>query len=648
VFTAVVVGIAALLVATAATGRAVLMDSCDLDSLASLSLGQNSFVYASNGTLLGIVPSTENRQPLRFDQMSPYLREATVAIEDRRFWQHGALDYQGIARALYSDVTAGRIVEGGSTITQELARNLYIGNAQRTFSRKIKEACLAIKLSQRWSKTRILTAYLNEVFYGRAAHGAQAGAETFFSTRASDLTLPQAALLAGLPQAPTVYDPTRHPAAAMQRRDEVLRAMRKDGTITSQQFEKAMAAPLGLKPGSLYARQQQPNFFGWAEQELVAKYGAKRVAAGGLRIRTTLDPATQQQAEAAVKGVLRQKTDPASAIVAIDPRTGAVRAMVGYVPDGRKMKFNLATQSTRTAGSSFKPFVLATAIAQGISLYSSFSGPPSMIIPNSSCDGPQGPWDVHNYADENSGYMNLLSATASSVNTIFAQLVAKVGPWNVVPVAHRMGITTPLQSVCSITLGTQPVNPLEMTDAYATLAAHGVHHAPQPFELVRAPNGATLGRLDGKGDRAISASVADQVTYALEGVVEHGTGTAAALGSRPVAGKTGTAENFQDAWFCGYVPQLAACVWVGYPKSEIPLLGVEGVGSVAGGTLPAEIWQRFMAAATANMPAIGFPTPTITGTTTYGYSTFSEPAPTETISVPAGPAPPPPGKGGGQ
>ena len=360
-------------------------------------------------------------------------------------------------------------------------------------------------------------------------------------------------------------------------------------------------------------------------------------------MRTTLDLSMQQGALTAVRGVMQHKSDPAAALVAIDPRTGAVRAMVGYVPDGRKMTFNLATQSTRTAGSSFKPFVLATAILHGISLYSSFSGPPSLVIPDHSCDGPQGPWDVHNYADENGGYMNLLNATANSVNTIFAQLVAKVGPANVVPVAHRMGITTNLLPVCSITLGTQPVNPLEMTDAYATLAAHGVHHAPQAFELVRAPNGSVLGRLGTSGTQAIPSSVADQVTYALEGVVQHGTGTAAYFG-RPVAGKTGTAENFQDAWFCGYVPQLATCVWVGYPKGEIPLLGVEGVGGVAGGTLPAEIWHRFMSTATAHMPALGFPTPQITGTTMYGTGYYTPPpAPTQTIiDVPHGPVPPPP------
>jgi penicillin-binding protein 1A len=635
-------------VSGAATGRAVLLGSCNLNALQPVALGQNSFVYADNGTLLGVVPSSVNREPLRLDQISPYLREATVAIEDRRFWEHGALDYQGIARALYSDVTAGRIVQGGSTITQELVRNLYIGNASRTFSRKVKEACLAIKLAQVWPKQRILNAYLNEVFYGRAAHGAQAAAETFFSTRAQDLSLAQAAMLAGLPQAPTVYDPMRHPAMAMQRRDEVLRAMLASHAITTDEFARAVSAPLGLKPGDLYRRQAHENFFGWAQQQLVQRFGARLVAAGGLRVRTTLDPRMQQQAQAAVRSVMRRPSDPAAALVAIDPRTGAVRAMVGYVPDGRKMKFNLATQSTRTAGSSFKPFVLATALQHGISLYSSFSGPPSLIIPDRSCYGPQGPWDVHNYADESAGYMNLLSATANSVNTIFAQLVAKVGPWNVVPVAHKMGITTKLQPVCSITLGTQPVNPLEMTDGYATLAAHGVHHAPQPFELVRAPDGRVLGRLNAPGAQAISRSVADQVTYALEGVIQHGTGTAAYFG-RPAAGKTGTAENFQDAWFCGYVPQLAACVWVGYPKAEISLYNVEGVGAVFGGSLPADIWRSFMSAATAHMPALGFPTPQITGTTTYGTSYYvptTPAAPTQTIiDVHGGPVAPPP-KGG--
>jgi penicillin-binding protein 1A len=649
---AVVLVLVAMLAAAAVTGRAVLFGSCSLDSLRPIPLGQNSFVYASNGSLLGVVPSTTNRQPVPLSHMSRWLPKATVAIEDRRFWQHGALDYQGIARALYADVEAGKIVEGGSTITQELVRNLYIGSSQRTLARKLKEACLAVKLSRTWSKRRILGAYLNEVFYGRHAFGAQAGAQTFFSTSATRLTLSQAALLAGLPQAPTVYDPFKHPTVAVARRDEVLRAMLANDAITPRQFERAVSAPLGLRRSSLYSAIDQPNFFGWAVQQLVQRFGARRVAAGGLQVRTTLDPRMQYDALAAIRSVLRHRSDPAAAVVAIDPRSGAVRAMVPYVPDGRKMNFNLATQSTRTAGSAFKPFVLATAIWKGISLYSSFNGPPSLVIPDRACLGPKGPWDVHNFADESAGYMNLLSATAHSVNTIFAQLVVKVGPRSVVPVAHKMGITTPLQPVCSITLGTQPVNPLEMTDAYATLAARGLHHNPQPFMLVRAPDGDVIGKLDAPGSQAIPLSVADQVTYALEGVVRSGTGTAANFG-RPVAGKTGTAESFQDAWFCGYVPQLAACVWVGYPKGEISLYDVEGVGAVFGGSLPAEIWHGFMSAATAGLPVEQFRTPPVTGRTVYGSGYYSySPATTTTYAPTPTPAPasqpPPHGHGHGK
>jgi penicillin-binding protein 1A len=644
---------AGTLAGAAFTGHALLFGSCRLDALRPIALGENSFLYASDGSLLGVVPSKTNRQLLQLDRISPWLPQATVAIEDRRFWQHGALDYQGIARALYADINAGRIVEGGSTITQELVRNLYIGHAQRTFDRKIKEACLAGKLAKTMTKKQILAAYLNEVFYGRHAYGAEAGAQTFFSTRARSLTLSQAALLAGLPQAPSVYDPLRHPQAAVQRRNDVLRAMLQNGDISQLQFAAAVASPLGLKPGRLYSSMLHPNFFGWAQQQLVARYGARRVEAGGLQVKTTLDPRMQYAARAAVGSVLKEKRDPGTALVAIDPRTGAVKAMISYMPDGRKLQFNLATQGHRQAGSSFKPFVLATAIAQGGSVYSGFSGPSSLTITDPLCSTNGVPWDVHNYADESGGYMNLLDATAHSVNTIYAQLVDRVGPANVVPVAHRMGITSPLQPVCSIVLGTQAVTPLEMTTAYATLAARGIHHAPQAFQLVRGPGGDTLGKLVSKGDRALPTNVADLVTYALEGVVQRGTGTAAGFG-RPAAGKTGTAESFQDAWFCGYVPQLAACVWIGYPKAEIPLYGVEGYSAVFGGSLPAEIWRRFMSAAVAKLPVRDFVYPQFTGQTisappsysssysgssTYSGSSSPTTDTTPATTVPATPAP---------
>jgi penicillin-binding protein 1A len=617
--------------------------TCSLDSLRPIRLGANSFVFASDGTLLGSIPSSQNRQPLRLRQMTKWVPQATVAIEDRRFWQHGALDYVGIARAAWENLASGAFVQGASTLTQQLARNLYIGEEQTRIRRKIVEACLAIKLEERLTKRQILAEYLNTVYYGNHAYGIEAAAQTFFSRHASELNLPQAALLAGLPQAPSLYDPLRDPRAALRRRDEVLAAMLAARAITPAAYRWARNVGLRLKPTSIYTKIRLPYFFGYVENQLVRHYGADTVRSGGLRVTTTIDPRLQSLAERAQRAVLRSREDPSSALVAIDPRTGDVRAMAVWVPSGRRLQFNLASQGHRTAGSAFKPFTLATAMEQGISLYSTFTGPPAMTIPDRRCEGPGGPWDVHNYADESAGTMDLVSATAHSVNTIFAQLVTKVGPDRVAALAHRMGITSRLQAVCSITLGSQPVSPLEMTNAYATLAARGVHRPPQALRRVRLPNGKLARPSTGKARRALSQNAADQVVYALQAVVRYGTGTAAAL-DRPVAGKTGTAENFQDAWFCGFVPQLATCVWIGYPRAEIPLLDVEGVSGVTGGSLPAQIWHQFMTGATARLPVLDFPRPDLSSSGQY-YSSSSSDSPTETETGPRQvtvvPAPPP-------
>jgi len=293
------------------------------------------------------------------------------------------------------------------------------------------------------------------------------------------------------------------------------------------------------------------------------------------------------------------------------------------------MQFNLATQGHRSTGSSFKPITLATALSEGDSLSSTFYGPPEIFITDRQCQDQNGPWDVHNYGDEAAGTMNLLDATANSVNTIFAQLIAKVGVRNVKAMAHRLGITSSgndFKTVCAMTLGSVGFTPLEMADVYATFASGGVHHDPQAFLSVREPNGKVI-KLNPNGQRVLGPNVAGELTYALQGVIEHGTGAAAAI-ARPAAGKTGTAENYVDAWFCGYVPQLATCVWVGYPIGEIPLDNVEGVYQVAGGTLPAEIWHDFMGPAVANLPTVDFPQPTLDGSVISGtgtYSTYSSP-----------------------
>jgi penicillin-binding protein 1A len=583
---------------------------CDLASPRPLALGQSSFLYAADGSALGAIPSERNRQPVSLRQISPWLRRATIAVEDRRFWTHGALDLEGIVRAAVANLRAGRIVQGGSTITQQLARNLYLGTQSgATLERKLREICLARKLGQRWTKRRILVAYLNHVFYGNRAYGVEAAAWTYFSRPARKLDLAESALVAGLPQAPSLYDPFRRPAAALSRRNLVLRSMLDSGFITTGQYRDAVRRPLGLEPGRRYARMREPDFFRYVQRELARSLGPEIAQDGGLRVETTVDPGLQALARRAMAAYLDQRSDPAVALVAIDPSTGAIRAMTSWIPIGRRLQFALPWQGRRLAGSAAKVFTLTAALEGGIPLSSVWTGPSAITIPDRRClTGIDEPWRPHNYGDASEGTMTLLDALARSVNTIFAQVVAEVGPDRVVRMAHRLGIRSPLKPVCSITLGSQAVSPLEMTVAFATLAARGVRHDPQAIALVRAPDGRMLGRLQGQGRRAVSPQVADQVTYALQRVVTSGTGTAAALG-RPVAGKTGTAEEYWDAWFCGYVPQLAACVWVGYPRAEIPLLNVGGFAQVFGGSIPALVWREFMAGALAGVDVRDFPAP---------------------------------------
>jgi penicillin-binding protein 1A len=622
----VVAGVCVVVVGVA-VAPAVIRSRCTLSSLKPLSLGTNSFVTASDGSFLGTIPARRNRAQLALAQMSPWLPKATVAIEDRRFWQHGALDYTAIARAAWADITSGSTVQGASTLTQQLARTLYIAKPSDTLSRKLTEACLAIRLSEKLSKRTILDDYLNNVYYGAQAYGVGAAAQTYFSRPASQLNVAQAAMIAGLPQAPTQYDPFRDADAALQRRNEVLGAMLATHQLTPAAYNWAVKLPLGLQPGQLYKTIHEPYFFRYVEQQLVSQFGQQVVESGGLHVRTTIDPRLQHLAQQTLVAHLPAQNDPSSALVAIDPRNGKVRAMAVDVPSGQQLQFNIASQGQRQAGSAFKPFTLAAALEHGISLYSYWNGPSQLVIPDRRClTGTNQLWNVHNNADESEGTMNLIDATANSVNTIFAQLVTQVGPDAVVRMAHRLGIQSNLQPVCSITLGTQAVSPLEMTSAYATLADRGTRHDPQAVETVSTARGKVIPFPQSKPQSALSQQIADEVTFALEAVTQKGTGTGAAIG-RPIAGKTGTAERFVDAWFCGYVPQLTTCVWVGYPHSEEPMNYVEGYAPVYGGTIPASIWHDFMKAGLANMPAENFVTPTSIpspGYTTTATTTFSQ------------------------
>jgi penicillin-binding protein 1A len=592
-------GLAALMTLSADPG---VIPACAKSSLQPRSVGRTSLLYAADGELLGSVPTSSHREPVPLRRMSRWLPEATVAIEDRRFWEHGPLDYEGIVRAAVADVKAGHAVQGASTITQQLVRDRYLAGQRMTLARKLREACLAVQLAHRWSKRRILTAYLNDVFYGQHAYGAEAGARTFFARRARDLTLGQAALLAGLPQAPSRLDPLRHPASARARRNEVLRALRSADAISAARYRALVSRPLGIRPGGRYRRVRARRFVGDAVHALVSRYGGWLARRGGLRIRTTVDLRLQRGAQRALHAWLKSRSDPAGALVAIAPRTGAVVAMATTAPGRPPLEFNLASQSHRQAGSAFKVFTLAAALERGISLRSVWHGPASLTIPSRTCLNANGAWVVHNFADESTGTMTLAQAIAHSVNTIFAQVALRVGPRRIVAVAHRMGVRSPLEPVCSITLGPEGVSPLEMTSAFATLAAGGVHRAPVLFARVARPDGTVVMGRRPTAVRALPQRVAGQVTSALEGVVRFGTGRAAYPG-RPAAGKTGTAEGFKDAWFCGYVPQLAACAWIGNPYAEVPMHDVDGFAEVVGGSVPARIWHDFMVSAMAGRPA---------------------------------------------
>ena len=652
----VLVVILAAAIASGVGAVAKFQSDCSLQELKAVEIGQNSFVYAANGSLLGSIPAERNRTPVPLAKVSPWMAKATVAIEDHRFYEHGGVDYEGIARAAWKDLRAGHVVQGGSTITQQLVRNLYISK-ERTFKRKIKEACLAIRLSRARSKDWILSQYMNQVYYGNHAYGIEAAAQTYFSRHAKTLTLAQSALLAGLPQAPSIYDPLHRPGAARARRDEVLRAMLTYGDITQVQYDQAVGQKnLLLRPGRLYTQIREPYFFSYVRDQLIAEYGANTVRSGGLRVDTTINPSLQVAARKAIRDTLYLRTDPAAAVVSINPANGAIRAMTAVTPGRYGNQFNLASQARRQPGSTFKTFVLTAAVNEGMNPDTTYyTSAPFHYQPD-----PYTPaWDVQTYDHTYSGSISVHSATLASDNTVYAQLTLDVTPEKVAQMAHLLGIRSHLDPVPAMGLGADAISPLEEASAYATLAAGGIYSKPMAITKVVLANGkvdtdAGWGQPDRR--RVISDGVAYEVTKILEDNVLQGTGVGAYFG-RPAAGKTGTTDNHADAWFSGYTPQLETTVWVGYPQGEIPMEDVHGI-AVAGGTFPASIWRLFMEKAMANTPELTWqyprdpvvwrswtqgqygsslrPTYTYTPTNTYTPTTTTQATTTAT------PPPPPP------
>ena len=616
---------------------------------------QTTFVYDRNDELLSTFHGAVDRTLIPFAQMPQHLREAILAVEDARFYDHGGVDLRGTIRAAWSDLVARETVQGGSTITQQLVKRVYAGHytapgdngirdyvvPPRTVKEKVREVLLAIKVERSLSKDRILERYLNTVYFGHGAYGIEAAAQTYFGVAARRLTLLQSATLAGILTAPEAYDPIDHPFDAKFRRDFALDRMVRYGYLDEARAERlkrkpCCAIPIDLQRGpdaQIEAPGDAEYFVQYVRETLARRYEPATVFGGGLQVTTSLDLGYQAAAEQAIESHLPSPQDPGAALVAIEPATGHILAMAGGKDFGRS-QLNLATfkgGTGRQAGSAFKAFTLAEAMEQGFDLNSQWYGPNTITIDDPMCAGPEGPWEPENAEGGGSSY-SLQSATAHSVNTVFAQLVVEVGPDEVVDMAHRLGIRSDLPAVCAITLGSVAVNPVEMTNAYATLAARGMRHRANPLLQVRSPGGRIDPRIVPKGKRVVEENVADLVTYALEDVVEFGTGASAELSSWPAAGKTGTAQDTVDAWFCGYTVQIATCVWVGFPKGQIPLENIQGIPQVFGGTIPAAIWHDFMEIAMEGKKAAAFPEPS------FGQQTVT---PSAEAPIPPPPAPSP-------
>ena len=570
-------------------------------------LEQRSTVVAADGTDLAVLHDGINRRVVPLRDIPAVVREAVVAAEDRRFWSHGGYDAHAVARALVANVEAHGVAQGGSTITQQLAKENFVGN-EPTVVRKGKELLYAVALEQRFTKDQLLERYLNEVYFGSQAYGVAAAAEEFFGTDVSRLSVDQAALLAGLIRAPATLDPRSNPDGASARRNDVLRAMAKAGDLSEPDAVAATGAPLGVLPARPLDNPE-PFVVEAVKREFLANPAFGRTEAerrhrlltGGLRIQTTIDPRLQAAARAATQWV---PASLGSAIVAVDPGSGRVVALF----DGgaaAKGQFDVATQGSRQPGSTFKPLVAAAALEAGMPQWQALvgTGPIELDYP-----GAPEPWRVDNFDGESYGLIGLRDAVVNSVNTAFAQLGVALGPDRIAAMAQRLGIDPerslgpPASRGPAMALGglTNGVSPLEMASAYATFAAGGSHVAPHIIESVTGPDGRQLYQAQPKPERALDPAVNADLVDILQDAVANGTGSAAALPGWDVLGKTGTSDGPADGWFVGAVPVLSTAVWVGRPESEKPVPGLTG------GTMSAPIWRQFMAAALRGQTPVEF------------------------------------------
>jgi penicillin-binding protein 1A len=574
------------------------------------------------------------------------LQNAVISIEDARFYYHHGVDFRAVFRAAKENAESGALRQGGSTITQQLVKNTLLDSGKR-LDRKIEEASLAWQLEDHYSKQRILEVYLNTVYFGNGAYGVEAATQEYFGHSVRQIDLVQAATIAGLVQAPNDYDPVQHPEAATARRNVVLQKMLEEGYIDGPEHDRAVATPLTLTPAPEQDRYPAAHFVNEVEKFIsndphfgdTPEERENLLFNGGLRIYTTVDLGLQTAAEQAINDVMPDPNGPAAALVAVDPRTGYVRAMVGgrdYFGPQEAAKCNLAVGCNdnpalngRGTGSAFKPFVLAAALTEGIPLSEVISAPGCIDL-----SPPTGPWHVCN-ADPGEGApggTNLVEGTVHSFNTLYAQLVLQVGVDKALAMANKLGLTGHLEQVPAAVLGSNNVTVLDMASAYGTFANRGVHVTPVLVTKVAKADGTVIYENTRQTKKAIDEGVADTVTSVLQQVIARGTGTAAKE-DFPVAGKTGTGEDYKNAWFCGYTTSLATAVWAGFPTSEISMHPPATAITVYGGTWPARIWQEFMAVAAGAAPPGDFPIPPPPSSTTTTTLPSTVPTVSDTLAA---------------
>ncbi|HWC41439.1 MAG TPA: transglycosylase domain-containing protein [Actinomycetota bacterium] len=595
---------------------------------------QTSVVYAADGrTVLARLVLDEDRKVVPLKDIPHKVRNAVVAIEDDRFFEHGGIDMRGILRAAVADLRKGTIAQGGSTLTQQYIKKVVTGDS-RTLDRKLREAMYAVELERRWSKSQILEAYLNQAYFGDGVYGIATAAQHYFGGKSlRRLTLAEAAALAATIQAPNRLKPTRA-KDNKPRRMAVLDRMQERGFASAASVARAKKEKLKVK--LFTASTRQPYFVEYIKQQLLhdpaydkvlgkedTEKRKRMVFQGGLKIYTTLEPKRQAQARAAVANQLWSRFgrngNPTGAVASVDPNTGRILALYGGRENFKRSQVDLATArggSGFQPGSSFKVFYLVAALEKGISAGKVYNSPARITIPDRRCyTGYNTPWSPGNAGDGEAGVFNMYQATAHSVNTYFAQLAMDTGIERAIEAARRMGISVPPRgskdyndhwNVCSSVLGVVPVSVLDMASAYGVLANNGVRCPAFSIARIDAPGKELFER---KPDcrRVIQPKIASTVTAMLRGVVTGGTGGAAALPGRPVAGKTGTAQEYQSAFFNGYTPQLATSVWVGFTPKPVPMRTQNGGRPVYGGTFPAMIFHDYMTAALAGAPVEGFP-----------------------------------------